>query len=119
VPLSKLAQCIEETIEDLAASPLIAPVFGHVGDGNFHCVILANPDDPAEVEEAERLNKGIMRRALAFEGTCTGEHGIGRHKIGLLREELGDDAVSLMQQLKHAWDPDNIMNPGKVVMQGH
>jgi D-lactate dehydrogenase (cytochrome) len=115
VPLSKLAQCIEETIDDFSKSPLIAPVFGHVGDGNFHCVILANPEDPAELEEAERLNQRIMRRAIALEGTCTGEHGVGRHKIDLLREELGDDAVAFMRQMKGAWDPHNLMNPGKVV----
>ena len=119
VPLSKLAQCIEETIEDFSKSPLIAPVFGHVGDGNFHCVILANPEDPAEVEEAERLNQRIMRRAMALEGTCTGEHGVGRHKMELLHEELGADAVALMRQIKQAWDPDNIMNPGKVVTPDH
>ena len=86
-----------------------------MGDGNFHCVILADPGDPAEMEEAERLNQRVMRRALAMDGTCTGEHGVGRHKIALLEEEFGDLGVDLMRRLKAAWDPLNLLNPGKVV----
>lgn len=115
VPISRLADCITETLDDVAGSRLPVPVFGHVGDGNFHCVILADPDSPDEMAEAERLNQRVMRRALSMDGTCTGEHGIGLHKMALLREELGDEAVDLMQALKRAWDPLNILNPGKVV----
>jgi D-lactate dehydrogenase (cytochrome) len=86
-----------------------------VGDGNFHCIIIADPGDSAEMAEAERLNRRVMRRALALDGTCTGEHGVGMHKISLLGEEFGDAAVDLMRRLKTAWDPLNILNPGKIV----
>ena len=115
VPISRLAECITATIEDTRTSSLPCPILGHVGDGNFHCIILADPGDPAEMEEAERLNQRVMRRALAMDGTCTGEHGVGMHKIALLGEEFGDAAVDLMRRLKAAWDPLNILNPGKVV----
>ena len=115
VPISRLAECIAATIDDTRASSLPCPILGHVGDGNFHCIILADPGDPAEMEEAERLNQRVMRRALAMDGTCTGEHGVGMHKIPLLGEEFGDGAVDLMRRLKAAWDPLNILNPGKVV----
>ena len=116
VPISRLADCIAETIEDTQTSSLPCPIFGHVGDGNFHCVIVADAANPAEMEEAERLNQRIMRRALAMDGTCTGEHGVGMHKLSLLGEELGEPAVDLMRRLKRAWDPLNILNPGKVVV---
>jgi D-lactate dehydrogenase (cytochrome) len=115
VPISRLAECIAATIEDTRASSLPCPILGHVGDGNFHCIILADPGDPAEMEEAERLNQRVMRRALGMDGTCTGEHGVGMHKIPMLGEEFGDAAVDLMRRLKAAWDPLNILNPGKVV----
>ena len=115
VPISRLAECIAATIEDTRTSSLPCPILGHVGDGNFHCIIIADPGDPAEMEEAERLNQRVMRRALALDGTCTGEHGVGMHKISLLGEEFGDAAVDLMRRLKTAWDPLNILNPGKVV----
>jgi D-lactate dehydrogenase (cytochrome) len=115
VPISRLADCINETIADLKASFLPAPILGHVGDGNFHCAILANADDPREVEEAERLNTRIVERALAMDGTCTGEHGVGLHKMDFLRVEHGDDALDLMVRLKRAFDPLNILNPGKIV----
>ena len=115
VPISRLAECIAATIEDIGASSLPCPILGHVGDGNFHCIILADPGDPAEMEEAERLNRRVMRRALALDGTCTGEHGVGLHKVTLLGEEFGDAAVDLMRRLKAAWDPLNILNPGKIV----
>ncbi|MHC5544704.1 FAD-linked oxidase C-terminal domain-containing protein, partial [Singulisphaera rosea] len=88
---------------------------GHVGDGNFHCIILADPDNPDEMQEAERLNHRAMRRALELDGTCTGEHGVGRHKVELLVEEFGDAGVDLMRRLKLAWDPLNILNPGKIL----
>ena len=89
-------------------------LLGHVGDGNFHAVALINADDANEVAEAERLNDEIVRLALAMDGTCTGEHGVGLHKIGFLEEEAGDDALDLMRAIKRALDPDDIMNPGKI-----
>ena len=115
VPISRLAQCIDATIEDTRTCSVPCPIFGHVGDGNFHCVIVVDPNNAAEMEEAERLNQKIMRRALAMDGTCTGEHGVGVHKISLLKTEFGDPAVDLMRRLKRAWDPLNILNPGKIV----
>jgi D-lactate dehydrogenase (cytochrome) len=115
VPISRLAECITETIRDTSASPLPAPILGHVGDGNFHCAILADPGRPEEIEEAERLNRRIVARALAMDGTCTGEHGVGMHKMDFLREEHGDDALELMARIKRSFDPQNILNPGKVV----
>ncbi|MHB1556903.1 MAG: FAD-binding oxidoreductase [Isosphaeraceae bacterium] len=116
VPISRLAECIAATIEDTRASSLPCPILGHVGDGNFHCIILADPNNAAEMDEAERLNQRVMRRALESDGTCTGEHGVGMHKISLLGEEFGDAGVDLMRRLKAAWDPLNILNPGKIVM---
>jgi D-lactate dehydrogenase (cytochrome) len=115
VPISRLADCVTATIDDTRTSSLPCPILGHVGDGNFHCIIIADPQNPAELEEAERLNQRVMRRALAMDGTCTGEHGVGLHKIALLDEEFGDAGVALMRKLKAAWDPLNILNPGKVV----
>ena len=115
VPISRLAECITETIRDTSASPLPAPILGHVGDGNFHCAILADPNRPEEIEEAERLNRRIVARALAMDGTCTGEHGVGMHKMDFLRDEHGDDALELMARIKRSFDPQNILNPGKVV----
>jgi D-lactate dehydrogenase (cytochrome) len=118
VPISRLAECIAATIDDTRTSSLPCPILGHVGDGNFHCIIIADPGDPAEMEEAEQLNQRAMRRALAMDGTCTGEHGVGMHKISLLNEEFGDAGVELMRRLKAAWDPLNILNPGKIVAIG-
>jgi D-lactate dehydrogenase (cytochrome) len=115
VPLSRLAQCIEETIEDTRRSSLLCPLFGHVGDGHLLCILIADPDNPLEMAEAERLNQRMMSRALRMEGTCTAEHGIGAHKVVLLTEEFDANAVQLMRQLKRAWDPLNILNPGKVI----
>jgi D-lactate dehydrogenase (cytochrome) len=115
VPISRLAECIAETIADTRASSLPCPILGHVGDGNFHCVIVVDPTSPTEMAEAERLNRRVMRRALAMDGTCTGEHGVGLHKVSLLTEEFGGPGVELMRRLKAAWDPLNILNPGKVV----
>ena len=113
VPISRLAECIVETKKDLAGSKLIAPLAGHVGDGNFHLVFLLDPDDPSELEEATRLNDRLVHRALAMGGTCTGEHGVGLGKMGFLQAEHGE-ALSVMRQLKKALDPQNIMNPGKI-----
>jgi len=113
VPISKLAECIIETKKDLKESFLIAPLVGHVGDGNFHLGFLINRDDKKEMEEAERLNDRLVMRALALDGTCTGEHGIGLGKMKFLTAEHGE-GVSVMREIKKALDPYNIMNPGKI-----
>jgi D-lactate dehydrogenase (cytochrome) len=114
VPISRLAQCIAETEVDLKASPLQSGMVGHVGDGNFHVDFLIDPDRPEEMAEARRLNERMVMRALAMDGTCTGEHGIGYGKMDFLIAEHGE-GVALMRTLKRAFDPDNILNPGKIV----
>jgi D-lactate dehydrogenase (cytochrome) len=114
VPISRLAECILETKRDLAQSPILAPLLGHVGDGNFHLVYVIDPNDPEELAEANRLNDRLVRRALALGGTCTGEHGIGYGKLDFLETEHGP-AVEVMRQVKRALDPNNLLNPGKVV----
>jgi D-lactate dehydrogenase (cytochrome) len=114
VPISRLAECIVETAQDIEKASMPIPLFGHVGDGNFHCVILVNPDNQADVDEAKAFNVRVVKRALAMEGTCTGEHGIGIGKQAYLAEELGE-AVDLMRDLKRTFDPQNLLNPGKVV----
>ena len=113
VPISRLAQCIRETKADLATASIPAPIVGHVGDGNFHLTFVIDPTKPEESLEAEALNARMVERALAMDGTCTGEHGIGLGKIDWLERELGD-AVDLMRQIKLALDPDDMFNPGKV-----
>ena len=115
VPISRLADCIAGAREDIAASGLTAPIVGHVGDGNFHTLILVDPDDPAEIERAEALNRKIVARALSMDGTCTGEHGIGFGKQDFLLQEHGASAIASMQAVKRALDPENLLNPGKVV----
>ena len=114
VPISRLAECVVETTKDIDRASMPIPLFGHVGDGNFHLVILIDPQNQAEIEEAKALNVRVVQRALAMEGTCTGEHGVGIGKQAYLVEELGD-AVDLMKDLKRTLDPDNLFNPGKVV----
>ena len=114
VPISRLADCILETKADIEASGLIAPIVGHVGDGNFHLVVLFDPGDAAERARAEALAHAVSLRAIAMGGTCTGEHGIGWHKLDVLAQEHGE-AVDLMRAIKRALDPLNIMNPGKTV----
>ena len=114
VPISRLAECILETKKDIAASGMLAPLVGHVGDGNFHLVYVIDPDKPEELEQAKALNDRMVMRALAIEGTCTGEHGIGYGKMDFLVAEAGE-AVSVMRQIKLALDPDNLMNPGKII----
>lgn len=114
VPISRLADCVNETIADLRSSGIIAPVVGHVGDGNFHVQMLVDAEDPAEISAAEALNARMVNRALAMDGTCTGEHGVGLHKQGFLLDELGPASVNVMRQIKQALDPGNIMNPGKI-----
>jgi D-lactate dehydrogenase (cytochrome) len=114
VPISRLAECIAATMEDIARSTMPIPLFGHVGDGNFHLMILVDPERPEEIAEAWELNARLVRRALAMDGTCTGEHGIGLGKREFLVEEFGG-AVDVMRALKITLDPHNLMNPGKVV----
>jgi D-lactate dehydrogenase (cytochrome) len=114
VPISRLADCILETKADIAEVGMLAPLVGHVGDGNFHLVFLVDPDDPADIARAEGLSDRLVLRALAMDGTCTGEHGVGYGKIDYLVAEHGD-AVAVMRQLKQALDPANLMNPGKML----
>ncbi|MDH3693986.1 MAG: FAD-binding protein [Gammaproteobacteria bacterium] len=114
VPISRLAECISETQKDIKESNLIAPIVGHVGDGNFHLVMVVNHDDADEVARAQALHESMVMRALAMDGTCTGEHGIGYGKLDFLIAEHGE-AVSVMRSIKQALDPDNIFNPGKVL----
>ena len=111
VPISRLSDSITGARRILDTAKFPTMIVGHVGDGNFHAVMLIDPDDRQEMAEAERLNDAIVRLALSMDGTCTGEHGIGLHKIGFLEEEAGDDALDLMRRIKRALDPANIMNP--------
>jgi len=115
VPISQLAECIAQTRADLAAASFPWTIIGHVGDGNFHVQMLVDPARPAELEEAEQFNHRLVQRAIALDGTCTGEHGVGIHKIDFLLEEHGADALDLMARIKRAFDPLDIMNPGKVL----
>ena len=114
VPISRLAECILATRADIEAEGLLAPIVGHVGDGNFHVTFLLDPDDPGETARADGVSGRMVERALAMGGTCTGEHGIGMGKIGYLEAEHGE-AVELMRRIKRAFDPQNILNPGKVL----
>ncbi|MBD9568211.1 MULTISPECIES: FAD-linked oxidase C-terminal domain-containing protein [Sinorhizobium/Ensifer group] len=113
VPISRLAECVAATQEDSAAHGLTAPIVGHAGDGNFHVGLLFDDKDPADVARAEAFVERLNARALAMDGTCTGEHGIGQGKMPFLEAELGD-ALDLMRQIKHSLDLDNIFNPGKI-----
>jgi D-lactate dehydrogenase (cytochrome) len=114
VPISRLAECIDETKKDLAQSSIPSALVGHVGDGNFHLVFMIDPNRPQEIAEASALNDRLVARALAMEGTSTGEHGVGYGKIDFLAAEHGP-AVAVMRTIKQALDPDNILNPGKIV----
>ncbi|HEX7784536.1 MAG TPA: FAD-linked oxidase C-terminal domain-containing protein [Sphingobium sp.] len=113
VPISRLAECITETKTDLEASAIPATILGHVGDGNFHVVFSIDPNAPQEMEEVEAINSRLVERALAMDGTCTGEHGIGIGKQDWLVAELGD-AVDMMRMIKRAIDPKDLFNPGKI-----
>jgi D-lactate dehydrogenase (cytochrome) len=115
VPISRLAECVIETKRDIDESHMVAPIVGHVGDGNFHCVVLLMMDDHAEVARAEGFLERLVERALAMDGTCTGEHGIGQGKKCFLEQEHGKAAVDAMVAIKRALDPNGIMNPGKVI----
>lgn len=113
VPISRLADCINQTRADIDATGLLAPIVGHVGDGNFHLLLLVDHDEPEEVAKAEALHHRMVMRALEMDGTCTGEHGIGYGKIEFLKEEHGS-AVDSMKLVKQALDPNNLFNPGKI-----
>lgn len=115
VPISELADCISATAEDIAACGLQAPLLGHVGDGNFHLLVLAHPDRPEEGERASALSARLVERALAVGGTCSGEHGVGLGKMKYLPIEHGAAAVGVMRRIKQALDPREILNPGKIV----
>ena len=114
VPISRLADCLLESVAEADASGIPYFLVGHVGDGNFHFGYLLDPEQPQERVVAEQLNHQLVTRALALGGTCSGEHGVGLHKMDFLRSEAGDGAVDLMRTIKRALDPHNIMNPGKI-----
>ena len=113
VPISRLAECVAETQADIQNSGLLAPIVGHAGDGNFHVLVLFDDKDPASVANVEAFTERLSRRALAVDGTCTGEHGVGQGKMSYLDEELGG-ALDLMRSVKKGLDPENIFNPGKI-----
>lgn len=115
VPISRLADCVTETETDIERLGLIAPIVGHVGDGNFHCLMLCDVDDADEVGRAEEFLHRLVERAHAMGGTCTGEHGIGQGKQKYLKSELGPEALDAMRALKAALDPHGIFNPGKIL----
>lgn len=114
VPISRLADCLLESMDEAKASDIPFFLVGHVGDGNFHFGYLIDPSNDDERQRAEALNHALVRCAIAMEGTCTGEHGIGIHKQDFLREECGDGAIAMMRAIKQALDPQNILNPGKI-----
>ncbi len=116
VPISRLAEAVEDTRADIAESPIMGPILGHVGDGNFHAILLVDKDDPTEMAVARRLAGRMAERALHLGGTITGEHGIGSGKLGYMAAEHGA-AWDVMGQIKLALDPANLMNPGKMVRQ--
>ena len=114
VPISRLAECVTAASEEATAAGMQHYIVGHVGDGNFHIAYLVDPTLPAERERAEQLNRALVQRAIAVEGTCSGEHGIGLHKMDFLVDEAGVGAIAMMRTLKRALDPKNILNPGKI-----
>jgi D-lactate dehydrogenase (cytochrome) len=114
VPISRLAECILETQADVRQSGLLAPLAGHVGDGNFHLIFLMDPNDPTELPRAKAINARLIERALAMGGTCSGEHGVGIGKMDYLQAEHGE-SLEVMKAIKRALDPENRMNPGKLV----
>src|SRR5436190_11286438 len=115
VPISRLAECVSETMADVKSYIAPVPLLGHIGDGNFHLMFLVDPAKPEETELAKQFNKRLVERALRLEGTCTGEHGVGMGKIASMKMELGEDVIDIMRDIKKVFDPENLMNPGKVV----
>jgi D-lactate dehydrogenase (cytochrome) len=116
VPISRLAECVTATQSDIAANALVAPIIGHVGDGNFHLTLLVDLADADEAARAQSLCERLVERAIAMDGTCTGEHGVGQGKMKYLKGELGAPALAAMRAIKQALDPHGIMNPGKIVV---
>jgi D-lactate dehydrogenase (cytochrome) len=114
VPISQLAPCILETQEDARATSLTAPLVGHAGDGNFHLILMLDPNDDGEVARVSAFSERLVERALRLGGTCTGEHGVGLGKMKYLKAEHGE-ALGVMRAIKQALDPDNLMNPGKML----
>lgn len=115
VPISQLAACILDTQLDCEKAGMVYAIIGHVGDGNFHVLMLIDPNDSNELAQAEAINSRMVTRALAMGGTCTGEHGVGLHKMDFLIQEHGAAAIATMRAMKHALDPNNILNPGKIL----
>jgi D-lactate dehydrogenase (cytochrome) len=115
VPISRLADCIVAAKELAIQEDLIAPIVGHVGDGNFHVLVLHDPDDQAMIDQATAYASKIVELSLSMGGTCTGEHGVGLRKKKYLPKELGAEAVATMAVIKRAMDPQNILNPGKII----
>ena len=115
VPISRLADCIAATLADLDETGLVAPLLGHVGDGNFHLLVLVRPGDDAQLARARAFTQRLAERAIAMDGTCTGEHGIGVGKRKYMLAEHGEGALSVMRAVKQALDPHNLMNPGKIL----
>ena len=115
VPISALAECVAQTAADMDQAPFPYTIVGHVGDGNFHVLMLLDADSQEEWDESERLNHRLVERAIAMQGTCTGEHGVGLHKMEFMLAEHGQDALDVMSSIKQALDPHNIMNPGKML----
>src|ERR1700726_2792786 len=118
VPISRLADCVTETEEDLKRLNLLSPIVGHVGDGNFHCSLLCDVDDKDEMARGEEFMHRLVERAQSMGGTCTGEHGVGQGKQKYLKTELGSEAIDAMRAIKQALDPQNIFNPGKIIPAG-
>jgi D-lactate dehydrogenase (cytochrome) len=114
VPVSALAECVERARAEIDKAGLVAPILGHVGDGNFHVIFLPMPDAPEEHAAVQRVYDAMVAHALSLGGTCTGEHGIGLGKKAKLVDECGTDVIGLMQAIKRAWDPNAILNPGKI-----
>jgi D-lactate dehydrogenase (cytochrome) len=102
-------------MEDVKSYHAPVPLLGHIGDGNFHLMLLVDPSKPEETEVAKKFNQRLVTRALQMEGTCTGEHGVGLGKMASLKMELGEDVIDVMRDIKRTLDPENLMNPGKVI----
>jgi D-lactate dehydrogenase (cytochrome) len=118
VPISRLAECVKASQREIAALNLVAPILGHVGDGNFHLSLLVDLSDEDEVKRAKLLMERLVELALSMDGTCTGEHGVGQGKMKYLLAEHGAPALAAMTAVKRALDPQNIMNPGKIITFG-
>ncbi|MEM9436178.1 MAG: FAD-linked oxidase C-terminal domain-containing protein, partial [Pseudomonadota bacterium] len=116
VPISRLAEAVDATIAEIAESPIPGPILGHVGDGNYHAILLLDPDEPEEKDIALKLQSKMVNRAQEMGGTATGEHGVGMGKLGYMDAEHGS-AWGMMADIKRALDPTGIMNPGKLVRQ--